>query len=58
MRNKLPPIKDIYGRNLNKIDLLSKNDSDFDKLFNKNQKKYDDYFMAIKIGEILKYKFH
>ena len=58
MRNKLPPIKDIYGRNLNKIDLLSKNDSDFDKLFNKNQKKYDDYYKAIKMGEILKYKFH
>lgn len=58
MRNKLPPINDVYGRKLNKIDLLNRNDSDFDKSLNKKQKKYDDYYMAIKIGKILKYKFH
>ena len=58
MRNKLPPINDAHGRKLNKIDLLSRNESDFDKIFNNKQNKYDDYYMAIKIGEILKYKFH
>jgi len=58
MRNKLPPINDVYGRKLNKIDLLSRNGSSFDKILNKKQKKYDDYYMAIKIGKILKYKFH
>ncbi len=58
MRTKLPPIRDMYGGKINRIDLLSRNDSDFDKLFNKKQKRYEKYYMAMRIGEIIKYKFH
>ena len=58
MRKKLPPINDMYGGKINRIDLLSRNDSDFDKLFNKKQKRYEKYYMAMRIGQIIKYKFH
>ena len=58
MRKKLPPINDMYGGKINRIDLLSRNDSDFDKLFNKKQKRYEKYCMAMRIGAIIKYKFH
>jgi hypothetical protein len=58
MRNKLPPINVMYRKKLNKIDLLSTNDSDFDKSLDTKQKKYDDYYMAMRIGKALKYKFY
>jgi hypothetical protein len=58
MRKKLPPINDMYGGKINRIDLLNRNDSDFDKLFNKKQKRYEKYYMAMRIGAIIKYKFH
>ena len=58
MRNKLPPINDKNAEKLKRIDLLSRNDSEFEQLFNKKEKKYDNYYMAIKIGKALKYKFH
>jgi hypothetical protein len=58
MRKKLPPINDMYGGKINRIDLLNRNDSDFDKLFNKKQKRYEKYCMAMRIGAIIKYKFH
>lgn len=58
MRKKLPPINDMYGGKINRIDLLSRNDSDFDNLFNKKQKRYEKYYMAMRIGAIIKYKFH
>ena len=56
VKKKLPPINNNYGRNINTVDLLRKNNSSFDSLLKKNQNKYEKYVISKKIEEILKSK--
>ena len=53
IRKKLPPIKE--GK-LNMVDLLRKNNSQFNIILNKKRNKYDKYYLAMRMGEIYKFK--
>ncbi len=52
VKKKLPPIK---GGKLNMVDLLRKNNSQFNML-NKNRNKFDKFYLAMRMGEISKFK--
>ena len=52
-RKKLPPIK---GGKLNMVDLLRKNNSQFNMILNKKRNKFDKFYLAMRMGEIYKFK--
>ena len=53
IKRKLPPIK---KEKLNMVDLLRKNNSQFNMLLNKKQNQYAKYYLAMRMGEIYKFK--
>lgn len=53
-RNRLPPIKG--GGKLATIDLLRRNNSNFNMLLRNKQNKYIKYYMAMKMKEMYKFK--